>query len=316
MRRWFTAALTGAIAVSMLAACSATASGGDSTTSKSREVAIVTPYYVVPQVKSIVDLLQAKAKAAGWDVSVQDAGADFNKLNGDMQDAASRKVDAIVVVTGDPAQISVGLQAAKADDVPVFMMLSANELVPGLTSLVNADAAAGGTATAKRLLKDYKSGTILMIGNDQEAAIRARTAAAEKVFKAAGVPTTDVIQVLDPSTATQQGLDQTTNYINANPGKLGGVWSADDGMALGAAQAVERAGVKVPVTGITGGPEAIAAVAKGGAYTATYYYDSAEIVAKTVEQLQQMFAGTGGVGKKIFVSGQLVDASNVAKFKG
>lgn len=316
MKRWTTAVVVAASAALMLSGCAGETGGGESSGDASREIAIVTPYYVVPKVKGIVDDLQAQAESAGWTASVQDAGADFNKLNGDMQDAASRGVDAIVVVTGDPAQMSVGLQAAKADNVPVVMMLSADELVPGLTSLVNADATAGGTATAERLLKDYTSGTILMIGNDQEAAIRARTAAAKKVFEDAGVPMTDVVQVLDPSTATQQGLDQTTNYILANPGKLGGVWSADDGMALGAAQAVERQGLSVPVTGITGGPESIAAVASGGAFIATYVYDDQEIVAKTVGVLTDLFAGTGGEGETIFIKGELVDASNVAQFQG
>ena len=57
-----------------------------------------------------------RAQAEGWEVNVVDTKGDVAAVVSRLEDAANQKVDAIVINV-DPAQVSAGLDAAKAAGV-------------------------------------------------------------------------------------------------------------------------------------------------------------------------------------------------------
>ena len=81
---------------------------------------MVTPYMANATTKLVIDRFQEYGTAKGWDVSVVDTNADFNALVSRIEDAVTQKADAIVLGMGDPAQMTKGLDAAKAANIPVF----------------------------------------------------------------------------------------------------------------------------------------------------------------------------------------------------
>ncbi|TRY17294.1 sugar ABC transporter substrate-binding protein [Tessaracoccus rhinocerotis] len=121
---WSSLAL-GVTASLALTACGAEAEpeGSDAPSQEvatSVEVSVLTPYLANAATKEVIELFQAEGEQRGWEVSVVDTAGDFNKLNSAFQDAAAQGPDAIVLGTGDPAQISLGLKAAADAGVPVF----------------------------------------------------------------------------------------------------------------------------------------------------------------------------------------------------
>ena len=62
-----------------------------------------------------------------------------------------------------------------------------------------------------------------------------------------------------------QAMNLMQNWLSAHQGKIAGVFAQNDEMAMGALKALENAGLakKIPVVGVDGIKDAIAAVAKG-----------------------------------------------------
>jgi ribose transport system substrate-binding protein len=316
MRKLF-AMFTSLLAIFALAACTTEVpSATGAAPNKSRDVAIMTQVYAVPIVKDLVDKMSGSMTERGWKPSVSDTSNDFNKLNSLIQDAAARRVGAIVLVAADPEQIAPGLESAKTAGVPVFFVFGGTEPRDDVMLMIASDDAGSGRNSAQALIDSYRgSGTVLMIGADAVPSNRVRTEAAQAAFKAAGIPTTDVKQITQPSSSQEDGMNLTHDYIQANPGELAGVWSVIDEASVGAAQALERAGTDgVPVVGVGGSEQARAEIAKGGPFTASVITDHRVIVSTLVNAMAANFDGTPPAEPLVLISGEVVDASNVADF--
>ncbi|HEU5431190.1 MAG TPA: substrate-binding domain-containing protein, partial [Thermomicrobiales bacterium] len=84
-------------------------------------ITIVTPYLAQPGTQYYVEAFQEVAKENGWTVNVVDTKGDIAAVVSRIEDAANDKVDAIVL-NANPAQVTAGLETAKAAGVPVFGM--------------------------------------------------------------------------------------------------------------------------------------------------------------------------------------------------
>jgi ribose transport system substrate-binding protein len=81
----------------------------------------------------------AAAKALGWDIEVLDSQFDPQKANAQYSQLASKKVDAIVSVSWEPAVVQQGLQAAKRAEIPVVNISGSVNTTPLLPSNITAD---------------------------------------------------------------------------------------------------------------------------------------------------------------------------------
>ena len=87
---------------------------------EAKKIAVVTPYMANATTAFVIEQFKGYATKEGWQVSVSDIAGDFNLLVSRIQDAVAQKVNAIVLGMGDPVQMTKGLEAAAAAEIPVF----------------------------------------------------------------------------------------------------------------------------------------------------------------------------------------------------
>jgi ABC-type sugar transport system substrate-binding protein len=110
-----------------------------------------------------------------------------------------------------------------------------------------------------------------------------------------------------------QGLDVTTNLLQAHPGVVG-VFAQNDEMALGAVKALgAKAGKSVKLCAFDGTADGVAAV-KAGTLNCTVAQLPSELGKLAVQQAVK--ALTGKADASVPVKTTVITAANVATFKG
>ena len=245
-------------------------------------VQVLTPYLANAATKEVVDLFQADAEERGWGVSVIDTAGDMNKLNSAFQDAAAQGPDAIVLGTGDPTQISLGLKAAADADVPVFAIDAG--AADGIVANVTSDNADLGQQSATALIEAMDGmGAVVMLTHDPHPGVRARAEGARATFEEAGVEVLEAKHVEVPG-PVEDARASVQDIMSARADDVTGIWGGWDEPALGVVQALEAAGITdVPVVGVDGQDFALAEIQKGGPFVATVKQDWPAIAAKVAD---------------------------------
>jgi len=260
----------------------APAAGDDATS-----VVVLTPYLANAATKEAIDDLTEQGEALGWEVSVVDTAGDMNRLNSAFQDAAAQEPDAIVLGSGDPTQISLGLQSAADAGIPVFAMDAAP--AEGIAANVTSDNTDLGQQSAQALLDAIGGeGSVVMFTHEPHPGVKARAAGARAVFEEAGVTVLEEKHVAVPG-PVDDARTSMQDILSARGDEVTGVWGGWDEPALGVTQALEAAGVTdVPVVGVDGQDFALAAIESGGPFTATVAQDWEAISGQVVELIQDL----------------------------
>ncbi|RMB59872.1 sugar ABC transporter substrate-binding protein [Tessaracoccus antarcticus] len=289
--------LWSAVAVTVVASLSLISCGSDeggatadpSTTApgaaQSVSVQVLTPYLANAATKEVIDLFQADGEKRGWDVSVVDTAGDMSKLNSAFQDAAAQKPDAIVLGTGDPTQISLGLKAAADAGVPVFAIDAG--AADGIVANVTSDNADLGKKSAEALIDAMGGkGAVVMLTHDPHPGVRARAEGAKKTFEDAGITVLEAKHVEVPG-PVENARASVQDIMSARADEVTGIWGGWDEPALGAVQALEAAGITdVPVVGVDGQDFALAEIEKGGPFVATVKQDWPAIATKVADLVE------------------------------
>lgn len=268
-----------------LASC---ASGGEAPAGDDAiTVTVVTPYLANAATKEVIDLFTEQGEELGWSISVVDTAGDMSKLNSAFQDAAAQQPDAIVLGTGDPTQISLGLKAAADAGVPVFA-IDAGE-ADGIVANVTSDNTDLGEQSANALIEAMGGeGSIVMLTHEPHPGVRERADGARAVFEAAGIEIIEEKHVNVPG-PVDDARTSVQDIISARGDDITGIWGGWDEPALGATQALIAAGVTdVPVVGVDGQDFALAEIDKGGPFVATVKQDWSAIAAKVVELINAL----------------------------
>ncbi len=293
-RKFWSMIAVGMAASLSLIACGSDDGAGDASsapaTSSAAEgqavtVQVLTPYLASAATKEVIDLFQAEGEERGWDVSVVDTAGDMNKLNSAFQDAAAQEPDAIVLGTGDPTQISLGLQAAADAGVPVFAIDAGT--AEGIVANVTSDNADLGEQSANALI-DAMAGTsaVVMLTHDPHPGVRARAEGAKATFEAAGVEVLEAKHVEVPG-PVEDARASIQDIMSARADEVTGIWGGWDEPALGAVQALEAASITdVPVVGVDGQDFALAEIEKGGPFVATVKQDWPAIATKVADLVE------------------------------
>lgn len=300
-----------AATVLALSACSSSAPAGGGETGEAAAddattVVVVTPYLANAATKEAVDLLTEQGEALGWEVSVVDTAGDMSRLNSAFQDAAAQEPDAVVMASGDPTQVSLGLKATTDAGIPVLAMDAAE--AEGIAANVTSDNTDLGEQSAQALVEAMGGrGSIVMFTHEPHPGVKARAAGARAVFEEAGITVLEEIHVEVPG-PVDDARTSMQDVLSARGGEVTGVWGGWDEPALGVTQALEAAGVSdVPVVGVDGQDFALAEIAKGGPFTATVAQDWEGISGQVVELIQDLVEnGTEPAQTQYELPGQLV----------
>ena len=281
------------------------------------KVVVVTPYLSQPGTQMYVDGFQAKAKAAGWEVSVVDTAGDVAAVISKIEDAVTQKVDAIVINV-DPAQIGAGLAAASDAGIPVVGMDAGTDPLVAVNVTSNGYAMAAETSVyvANRI---SGKGNVVMFVFDAFPPVQVRGVVADAIF--ANFPDIKVLDRITPDVADGGIADSRAKMeailaANPEPGSIAAVWAAWDQPALGAQQAIDaagRGGEGIVIVGIDANPQAREALAAGGNFEASVAQDFDGIGATTADAVARILKGDKVISKVIYVPTKLITTLNAAE---
>jgi ABC-type sugar transport system substrate-binding protein len=303
-----------------LTGCSGSASeaGGSEDTFK---VAAFTAGYGTPVGKSTLDDFVEKGEALGWDVTLYTSEFDYDKINTDVTSAVTQGVDAILAGFPDPRQISPLVNAAKDANIPIFSIDGGvkpnDDFVVDVTFQQQqlADLTVGALEEG---MGGLAGKNVMVIGHDPHVGIMTRSHIAEELLKAGGanIAGGEIKQVLNPGTSQEEALKFVTDYLQANPQGLDGVWVGWDHAALGATQAINEAGREdIFVTGVDALGIAVNEIKKDGPFYASVFQDWGSVVDQVVDDMTAYEkSGAKPAENFVEVEGTLIDRSNVAGF--
>ena len=308
------AALVAVGVVSLAAAgCAGTTPGG----ADQFRVVAFTPGYSTPVAKGTLDSFVEQAKALGWRVTVVTSDFDYDKLTNEVTAAIAQGADALFSGLSDYRQMTPIFTAARDASIPIFSVdggVVANDDFALDVTTDQEQIAELAVGALEKAMGGVKGKRVLMIGFDYHPGINARTVKARKLLEAAGavIAGGDVKQVISPSTAQEESLKFVTDYLQANPHGLDGVWTGWDQAAVGAAQALSEAGEDTPVTGVDAVGIALDAIKKGGPLRATVMQPWPKVLTVVMDGMKA-YAGDRSLPAQNFVEVgvTLVDRSNV-----
>lgn len=259
-----------------------------------KQVAVVTPYMANATTAYVIKQFKQAAEAEGWTVSVADTAGDFGLLVSRIEDAVAQEVDAIVLGMGDPVQMTKGLDAAVAADIPVFGLDAG--MTDGVLLNVTSDNTDLGMKSAEALAQAIgEQGPVVMFTHDPHPGVRARAVGAEeKLNSSPDITILKKIHIEVPG-PVENARKVTEDLLTAHPeeGAIAGIWAGWDEPAYGATQAIQKAGreAEIKVVGIDGTDFAKAEIDNGGAFVATIEQDFDKMATLLVELMKDYFAG-------------------------
>jgi ribose transport system substrate-binding protein len=237
--------------------------------------------------------MKAEAAKHGYTVNVVDASRDNSKQQSQVEDFISQKVDAIVLTPYDSQAIGSAIVEANKANIPVFTADIANTSKQGVVvSHIASDNVQGGEQAAKLMCQALGSGaaSVAIIDEPEVTSVQDRV----KGFKqglASGCPAAKIVVDIDGGGERAKASAAMEDILQAHK-DLKGVFGINDDSALGAATAIEAAGLKgkVFVIGYDATPEARTAIANGSMYGDAIQHPD-QIGAKTIDAIADHFAG-------------------------
>ncbi|MGY1840588.1 MULTISPECIES: sugar ABC transporter substrate-binding protein [unclassified Modestobacter] len=306
MRRRFSTVIGLGLASGLaLSGCSESGGGGGGGEDSFR-VAAFTAGYGTPVGKSTMDTFVERGEALGWDVDLYTSDFDYDKINTDVQSAVTQGVDAILAGFPDPRQIAPLVNAAENNDIPIFSIDGGVEPNDDFVVDVTTDQQQIAELTVGALeeaMGGLEGKDVMVIGHDPHVGISTRSRMAEELLTEGGanIAGGEIRQVLSPGTSQEEALRFVTDYLQANPDGLDGVWVGWDHAAVGATQAINEAGRDdIYVTGVDAVGIALAEIQKDGPFYATVVQDWPAVLDQVIEYMET-YAETGELPEENFV---------------
>jgi ribose transport system substrate-binding protein len=256
----------------------------------------------------------AAAKEIGWQVSVIDAAGSADQANAAMQNFAQRGAAAIVDMVFPYTSIGAGLQAAKANKIPVVTWGG------GIGGSVAATNGSGGPMTIPvidMMVKDMDGkGSLLALTYRTGQVCRDRETVLDQML--AKYPD---IKVTKNEVRIPGYFDDGAQYANAwlashpQGSEDLAIWGCWDDPAIGAIGSLRAQGRDdVKVYGVNGNAQALENI-KNGHMTATAWEDSYTEGYNMVKLLPEIVkAGADWTPKAVEVPAVLVDKDTIGKF--
>ncbi|PZQ95943.1 MAG: sugar ABC transporter substrate-binding protein [Cereibacter sphaeroides] len=249
------------------------------------------------RVKAGFDAWLAETGKTDWNVSLLDSGGSGEATASNIQDAASRGVDAIVITMADLRASRAALDAAKAANIPVFAVDSG--YVDGVLVDVTTNNWAMSSDVSVYLLDQLGGqGNIIFLRMAEHHGTRKRGDVMETVLK----------EYPDVKVLAEHNIDYTAFFEDTNKtmedyvarfgNEINAVWAPWDEPAQAAVNVLNANGLTdVKVIGIDGHPQAIAEVCK----------PDSQMIATVSQPFEKMGAQVGDWIQAIVVEGKPAD---------
>lgn len=213
------------------------------------------PYFVTMQ-----KALRDAAATIGATVIVTDAHHDVSKQISDVEDMLQRKIDILLVNPTDTKGIESAVTEAHNAGV-VVVAVDANAAGP-VDSFVGSKNYDAGLMSCDTLAKAIGgSGEVAILDGIPVVPILERVRGCKAAL--AKHPDVKIVDTQNGKEERDTSLTVTENMIQAHP-NLKGIFSVNDGGAMGAFSAINSSGKDIKLTSVDGAPEAIEAMQKPG----------------------------------------------------
>lgn len=207
------------------------------------------------------------------------AGGDVSTQASQMEQMIRAKVKAIIIVPVQADSLEPQLKAAKAAKIPVIAVNTTLKSSKLLTSAVLPDDVAAGAQEMTQMATHLggKGNIVILQGPLGSSPELDRTKGIESVLaKNPG------IKVLAKDTANwgrAEAANKVANWLTSFKGQIDGIVAENDDMGLGAVQALKEAKLKIPVVGIDGIQDGLAAVKSGDFIGSSLQHGRVELAA-------------------------------------
>ncbi|MBB4266756.1 ABC transporter substrate-binding protein [Roseospira visakhapatnamensis] len=263
------------------------------------------PYFV-----SMQEALKEAADFLGAELVITDAGHDVAKQLSDVEDMLQQDIDILLLNPTDSAGIEAAVQMAKdAGVIVVAVDANANGPVDTFVGSKNRDA---GYMSCKYLADE--------LGGDGEVAILDGIPVIPILERVEGCKAAldeyDGITLVDVQNGRQDrsvALGVVENMIQSH-GDLKGIFSVNDGGAMGALAAIQGSGRDIKLTSVDGAPEAVDAIAKGTPFIETTAQFPRDQVRVGLGMALAQLWGARVVPAEVPIDVMVVDSKNAADF--
>jgi ribose transport system substrate-binding protein len=237
--------------------------------------------------------MKSEAAKYGYTVTVVDAARDNAKQQSQVEDFISQKVAAIVLTPYDSQAIGSAIVEANKAKIPVFTADIASLAKDGkVVSHIASDNVQGGAQAGKLMCDAIPGhvGTVAIIDEPAVTSVQDRVKGFKQAL-AANCPGVTIVSDIDGGGERAKASSSMEDILQSHK-NLKGVFGINDDSALGAAKAIEAAGLggKVVVIGYDAAPEARTAIAKGTMYGDAIQHPD-QIGAKTIAAIHDYFEG-------------------------
>jgi ribose transport system substrate-binding protein len=236
--------------------------------------------------------MKTEAAKFGYTVTVVDAARDNAKQQSQVEDFISQKVSAIVLTPYDSQAIGSAIVEANKSNIPVFTADIASASKDGkVVSHIASDNVQGGMQAGKLMCAALPGhvGTIAIIDEPEVTSVQDRVKGFKEALKAC--PGVTIVSDIDGGGERAKASSSMEDILQSHK-DLKGVFGINDDSALGAAKAIESAGLKgkIVVIGYDAAPEARTAIAAGSMYGDAIQHPD-QIGAKTIDAIHDYFSG-------------------------
>ncbi|MDR3470970.1 MAG: substrate-binding domain-containing protein [Devosia sp.] len=257
------------------------------------KISVLTPYLSAIATGQMIEAFKKDAEKYGWTVDVVDTAGDMGAFASRVEDATTKKADAILLVSVDAKQIQAQVDAAKAAGIPVFSIDGAKN--PSVMLNVTSDNYVLGQTMTKFLFGAIGGkGNIVRLFYSAHPGVHQREIALDDALKA----NPGVKQVADHYVAVPGQVDDSRAAMDAillahpGDGAINAVWAAWDEPGIGAGLSIEAAGRKgIVIAGIDGNPQAIDLIKKCGPYIGTVRQGFTQMADIAADNLNLVLAG-------------------------
>lgn len=211
------------------------------------------PYFV-----TMKQALEEAAASVGATVVITDARHDIAKQIGDVEDMLQKKIDILVLNPTDTTGVEGAVKSAKDAGV-VVVAVDANAKGPVDTFVGSKNYDAGVMACDYLGQALSGKGNVAILDGIPVVPILERVRGCKDAL--GKYPDIKIVATQNGKQERDQALIVTENMIQANPG-LKGIFSVNDGGAMGSLAAIEASGKDIKLVSVDGAPEAIKAMQK------------------------------------------------------
>ncbi|WFE75849.1 ABC transporter substrate-binding protein [Halomonas sp. M1] len=263
------------------------------------------PYFV-----SMQEALMEAAAGLGAEVVVTNAGHDVAKQISDVEDMLQQNIDILLLNPTDSAGIEAAVHMAKEAGV-IVVAVDANANGPVDTFVGSKNRDAGYMSCAYMAEAMGGEGEVAILDGIPVVPILERVEGCKAALEES--PGITLVTTQNGRQDRSVALGVVENMIQAHP-NLGGIFSVNDGGAMGALAAIQGSGRDILLTSVDGAPEAVEAIARGTPFIQTTAQFPRDQVRIALGMALAHYWGAQVVPAEVPIDVRVVDAENAEGF--